>query len=391
MSLWQKAVTDLTFEDVDAFLTAKVPEGHRLDYKKKFPDDLAKTIAAFANTLGGMIILGVDADKATNEPVWPPVEGMASGRNTPDRITQIATDGIYPPVRVRMKQMANERLAGNDIVVIRIDESKEAPHAVDKGRKVYVYERTDNKNSPREAPAHIDQISYMLDRRKRIEERRDDIRTKAIIRARPLIYGNLNPVIWVSVIPVYPWRSLCSPRACYAIFQGRQQICVRRIPDGAMYISLDSVKPYGRVTAETITCDVYGHYLHLRGIVGLTQLTLDESRVSDQDEHNLKLFSLTNVHQRISWMLDGARTFYRTALNERPGLLSIKLGMQDVKGVRFRDPSSYDVPEAFLDANYEDEITMEVDAFLSTSGGIKSMEDRITYAFDVRTPESLSE
>jgi len=43
--------------------------------------------------------------------------------------------------------MENGRLPGHQIAVVRVDESREAPHAVEKNRKVYVYERTDNKNN----------------------------------------------------------------------------------------------------------------------------------------------------------------------------------------------------------------------------------------------------
>ncbi len=100
MSLWNKPASELTFADLDAFLCAKFEEGHRLDYKLTFPSDLGKTIAAFANTLGGVIILGVDGDKVTNEPIWPPIAGMPSVPGIADRIIQIATEAIYPPVRV---------------------------------------------------------------------------------------------------------------------------------------------------------------------------------------------------------------------------------------------------------------------------------------------------
>jgi hypothetical protein len=50
------------------FCQTKQAEGARLDYKgTAFPKDLAKIIAAFSNTLGGLILLGVDADGATPE------------------------------------------------------------------------------------------------------------------------------------------------------------------------------------------------------------------------------------------------------------------------------------------------------------------------------------
>lgn len=62
MSLLNKPVAEITFEDVEVFCRQKRKEGPRLDYKREFNDAHVKLICAFANTLGGIIILGVDTD-----------------------------------------------------------------------------------------------------------------------------------------------------------------------------------------------------------------------------------------------------------------------------------------------------------------------------------------
>lgn len=51
-----------TFADVEAFLREDLAEGVRLDYKRDFPGNLEKVIAAMANTEGGVILIGVDED-----------------------------------------------------------------------------------------------------------------------------------------------------------------------------------------------------------------------------------------------------------------------------------------------------------------------------------------
>src|SRR5687768_3362182 len=100
MSLWTKPIADITFDDIDAFCKTMQPEGARLDYKGiSFPSDLAKTLAAFANTLGGLVLLGVDADKTTNQPIWPAIAGMPTQPGLQERAYQIAQEAIYPPVR----------------------------------------------------------------------------------------------------------------------------------------------------------------------------------------------------------------------------------------------------------------------------------------------------
>lgn len=47
----------------------KVREGLKVDYKEDFPKDLPKLITAFANSHGGIVLIGVKADKETNEPI----------------------------------------------------------------------------------------------------------------------------------------------------------------------------------------------------------------------------------------------------------------------------------------------------------------------------------
>ena len=100
MSLWYKQINAITFGDVDQFCVSKIPEGLRLDYKREIPNDLAKIVAAFANTLGGLIVLGVDADKTTNTPMWPPTTGMRkeAGLESASR-PYAATTSIRPSAR----------------------------------------------------------------------------------------------------------------------------------------------------------------------------------------------------------------------------------------------------------------------------------------------------
>ncbi len=96
MSLWHKQPESIIYSDLDAFCAQQIPEGIRLDYKLEVPNDLAKVVAAFANTLGGLIILGVDADKVTNTPNWPPTKGMKKEKGLDERITAICRDSIFP-------------------------------------------------------------------------------------------------------------------------------------------------------------------------------------------------------------------------------------------------------------------------------------------------------
>ena len=76
--LFNKPINDLTFQDVVDFCKKEIPEGKQLDYKYLLPknkEKFAKTIASFANALGGTIIIGVQDDK--NDKPAPPCTGIA--------------------------------------------------------------------------------------------------------------------------------------------------------------------------------------------------------------------------------------------------------------------------------------------------------------------------
>ncbi|MBQ6436197.1 ATP-binding protein [bacterium] len=57
-----KKLDELSFKDIQNFCEKSVPENIYLDYKEEINpknDHLAKTIASFANTYGGWILIGV--------------------------------------------------------------------------------------------------------------------------------------------------------------------------------------------------------------------------------------------------------------------------------------------------------------------------------------------
>ena len=255
MSLWYKQIDAITYGDVDQFCAAKIPEGLRLDYKREMPKDLAKIVAAFANTLGGLIVLGVDADKTTNMPIWPTTTGMEKEAGL-ERITAICRDNIYPPVRPQISPIIdNPHVAGAALAVLRVNESPEAPHAV----KGLVYERTGSQGTPYQH-SHIDRIGHLLGRHNQIEEQRLVLVSDELKRAtRQLAEVSLElgdtvglmtpctaagpprprglPLRWASVIPVYPWRDLCTPHTCHdlmTLFLARgSSFNSQKVPGGA--------------------------------------------------------------------------------------------------------------------------------------------------------------
>jgi hypothetical protein len=158
--LFTKKIEKITFEDVITFCNEQIKESINLDYKKDFPKDLEKTISAFANTAGGLIIIGVDEDNA-NKPKLP-VEGLEHKKGLSERVTNIIVSNIYPPVFPEIHVC--DPVNGKTFVVIRVPQSDMTPHYIRHRTKVYI--RTGDISSP-EKLATAERIEWIRKRRKK--------------------------------------------------------------------------------------------------------------------------------------------------------------------------------------------------------------------------------
>ncbi|MBO0698261.1 MAG: ATP-binding protein [Zavarzinella sp.] len=261
MSLFTSPIDQIDFPMVDAFLNDHPKESMRLDYKAQISDGLDKTIAAFANTIGGVVILGVEENSATNEPVWPPTNPSVIQHNVPrlmDQLNDLCYLSIYPPVNVQISRLISNPHAPNKVlVVIRVDQSKDAPHAVEKKQQVFYVEKTGN-TSRRISPADIDQIERMLDRRRTIEATRDDKVQQATVQAARFLLPE-GPYVSLSLIPYFPWRQVCDKESCFASirhdpwFNGWPARI--RIPNGAVGHWTENAMSSVRIGASHLTAD----------------------------------------------------------------------------------------------------------------------------------------
>jgi predicted HTH transcriptional regulator len=71
------------------------PEGVRVDYKEK-PANIPKVVSSFANTSGGIWIIGVTTDEF-NKPIFP-LSGLLASPGLEEQISQSSCQGIYPPI-----------------------------------------------------------------------------------------------------------------------------------------------------------------------------------------------------------------------------------------------------------------------------------------------------
>ena len=408
MSLWYKQPEHMTYDDVDAFCTQQSPESIRLDYKLEIPNDLAKLVAAFANTLGGLIILGIEAEKVTNTPIWPPSKGMTKCPGIEERITAICRDNIYPPVRPLISPIIdNPHVPGTVLAVVRVDESREAPHAV----KGLIYERIGSQGTPYEL-SKIDRISNLLKRRDQIEEQRIDLvatelkRVTRYLAEIRLVLGEKAgltptaldtelprglPLRWASVIPVFPWRDLCTPQLCYdslTLFQSfLSPVTRQKVPGGAFARKKTPAGLKGE-PAES-SCSSLSSKGHVFAGECATDILFraDMNREARQKPSAVPLIGLEETKRFAAQLFDVASRFYSSPKVELPGYLILSLGLLDVFGAHMisqRDTLNLTKGQGFLDDDFAADVTVPMDQFLnSPADACVPLFDDLKFGFDL--------
>ena len=207
MSIFVKPINEIEFEDVNAFCDEQIEENRRLEYKKAFSSkdekkQIAKEISAFANTHGGIILVGVD--EKDRKPKLP-IDGIAYAKGLNEKVTSIALKNIYPPVFPETKVCRFGDNLEKAVVVIRVQESDETPHTVEETKGIYV--RVDSQNEPHRAP--YEEIEWLINRREKSVENRERLLRRAEERFdnQPL-RKNFKAFQCVSVIPVFPHAPL---------------------------------------------------------------------------------------------------------------------------------------------------------------------------------------
>jgi len=161
MSLYTKDIGQIQYDEVDSFVALKLREDLRIDYKADFPRDLAKIVVAFANTAGGLILIGVSANNTTNEPER--IVGVPLAAGLEERVTNVTMSNIKPPISPEVKVCpfkSDPGLAADDraVVVIRVSQSDIAPHS-DANNIIWI--RSHNTCNP----ASLDVIEKLLEKR----------------------------------------------------------------------------------------------------------------------------------------------------------------------------------------------------------------------------------
>jgi hypothetical protein len=165
-SLFTLEKSKVDFKEIKSFCDQQLSEGLRIEYKRDFPknEDLAKSVCAFANTEGGLILIGVEANKESNIPTDIP--GISMKKGLEEKVTSICLSNILPRIMPEVKlcpfNLADDRERA--VLFVRISQSPTPPHYVWQTREILVRVNCENVR------ADLQTIEGLFERRKRIRE-----------------------------------------------------------------------------------------------------------------------------------------------------------------------------------------------------------------------------
>lgn len=219
MSIFTTSLSQLSTPDLQELLDDGAVENARLEFKLEVPnkDETLKKVSSFANTFGGLMVVGAKANCTDGRIEGLPGIDVQAGYK--QKIVQWCFDGASPPLTAEVSDPIPTPAANGKVCyVVYTAESDVAPHFLN-GRKG-VWLRTDEFSSRFEARlADERELRHLFDRRRLILERRAGLLERA--RTRYDNYGakmqtglsgirnKTGSFLELSIVPRFPARPLC--------------------------------------------------------------------------------------------------------------------------------------------------------------------------------------
>lgn len=383
--LFNKPLQQLTYQDVVSFCERRLPEDKQLDYKYMLPknhEKFAKTIASFANALGGTIIVGVQDDK--DDKPCPPFTGIPYHEKIRNSVESIIQAHIDPIVFVDINVCVSPNRQ-RMFIVIHIPQSNLTPHLVGKLKRAYI--RTGQSSRP-ETIVHPDKLPWLLDHREKSERLRHILYDKAASHFDNYL-KTLNAsaqgesVCTISVSPLYPQEPLTD----YARLPEIIAQSTTRAPYGTM---ADNAFPARSVQdGVTILSNARGVYklteFNAYGLVMNNQIVSQEEMVNG---HPARTIRVEKLAQNVILFLLTARKFLdRLSFT---GALLFRLKITNTRALRaLFEQKQASVLEDYLRI---DETILPADLQASLPALTQNLLHKIAWALGVQlTPEQVRE
>ena len=320
--MFTKLAADITFSDIEDFCR-EFGEGVRVEYKQEIRH-IPKIVSSFANTLGGIFIIGVETDQ--NNKVKLPIQGIPNKSGIEEQIQQSALTGIYPAVipEVIICYVPN---TSNVVIIIRVDESPQAPHAIQNSTTVYI--RPSSITQPYKLElAEIDRIEYMLKRREDSQTTAQRILERAEERINSLFHTN-EPNLTAIAHPVFPYRPVIATADIYDFASKNRLVwndCSSRVAGGFSVSTIRHEDLY-----EYWELNEYGIVYHR------VELSTQTSTFANKEKEDYLDFR--QIVSTIGELIQKAQSFYERC--EYLGNIEIKMQLREVFGKKLGLDGSY--------------------------------------------------
>lgn len=247
--LLPKPVKDLECDDIEEFCR-RFNEGIRVEYKSNFDDNvknkLPRIVSSFANSYGGVLIVGI---RAPNGVPQEPFNGIVFEDREP-RLTveNLCRANIYPDV-LTASALVPSRVSGSFFLVIEVDESSRAPHAIENSTRVYI--RTEGGTEFTKL-ADLALIERLISRRKELYSRWDSFILESQRCVGAVRLQSAGPHLELTIGPRYPSDAIFSREDIFsflATYRENEQSSFKRCtllrhPSGAILTSAGASAKY---------------------------------------------------------------------------------------------------------------------------------------------------
>ncbi len=333
--LYTKLINEITWGDIENFCNQRITEGLHLDYKRDFPRRLEKTISAMANTFGGIILIGVKEDDQSKPVV--PVAGINFERGLSERVWNIILSNITPIVLPEIT-VCNNQDDTKACVLIRINQSHQAPHAISGNEKVYL--RTGNVNTP-EKTANLGEIEWLQNQRKKSVTLRESIIENANERFKYYFKNKTGQTdiigqFTLSICPLFPKEMLATPADLNCIYNNireRNRKYAVPLPEHRRRgIIVQNGSILSKINDQN---NSYHTELNSFGLYFYTETNLISNPEHDQDDHHILLIRESDILGHADLFLDSAEKFYNY-LKYR-GSLQFNASLNEIRQISFAE------------------------------------------------------
>jgi hypothetical protein len=321
LSLFIKPIKDISYDDIEAFCREGNEEGILLEYKGPLPNNkkIAKEIAAFANTYGGILLLGVNEEDRM--PALP-VVGVPYDEGLDEKISSIAFKSINPPLFPEIKICKLNDDESKAVIVVRVQESNDTPHRVEQDTKIYI--RIASQSEPVLAP--FGEIEWLMNRREKAITNKQRLLKRSRQRFISQFHSPLPPIRGISIIPLYPHKEIVPYLKLHDIVLGSYVKLPNSDEDFPCMVEVPITQQASIVFSETVE----GDFKHHTEVSSFGLISYEERLSEDLNPNRGNIIDVYQTMEKIYVPLLFAKRFYRKA--GFYGLVQINLFFERVRG-----------------------------------------------------------